>query len=143
MKKIIPLTAISLFLVLLAACSSSPPEEMLDNTWEWQQLIETSPAAQSVILNSENYTIVFNQDGIYNARADCNMLSGDYEIAGDNLTLLPGPSTLVACGPGSSYDQYVTLLSQVDRYKLENDRLVLYFGGGAGQMIFANVGVAE
>ena len=143
MKKLITLTTIFLFAALLTACSSGLPKEILDTTWEWQQLVETSPAAQSVILDSEIYTIVFNQDGIYNAKADCNMLSGSYEVNGSNLTLLPGPSTLAECGPGSSYDQYVSLLGQVDGYEMENDRLVLTFGDGAGQMIFANSGTVE
>lgn len=109
---------------------------MLDTTWEWQQLIETAPAAQSVVPDSENYTIVFNQDGIYNAKADCNMVSGAYEIDGNSLTLLPGPTTLAECGPDSSYDLYVGLLGQVNGYEMENDGLILTFG--AGQMIFAN-----
>ena len=143
MNKQITLTIIFLFAALLTACSSGPPKEMLDTNWEWQQLIETAPTAQSVILDSENYTIVFNQDGIYNAKADCNMLSGGYEIEGNNLTLLPGPSTLAECGPDSSYDQYVGFLGQVDGYEIENGRLILSFGDGAGQMIFANAGAAE
>ena len=143
MKKLITLTTIFLLAVLLTACSSGPPKEMLDTTWEWQQLTETSPAAQSVVPDSENYTIVFNQDGIYNAKADCNMLSGGYEVSGSSLTLLPGPSTLAECGPDSSYDQYVSLLGQVDGYEMENDKLILTFGDGAGQMIFANAGPAE
>jgi hypothetical protein len=71
------------------------------------------------------------------------MLSGAYEVNGSNLTLLPGPSTLAECGPDSSYDQYVSLLGQVDGYEMENDRLVLTFGDGAGQMIFTNAGPAE
>ena len=143
MKKSIVLATIFLCAALLTACSSGLPKEMLDTTWEWQQLIETQPAAQSVILNSENYTIVFNQDGLYNAKADCNMLSGGYEVDGSNLTLLPGPTTLAECGPDSSYIQYLSLLGQVDGYEMENDRLILTFGDGAGQMIFANAGPAE
>ena len=71
------------------------------------------------------------------------MLSGGYEVDGSNLTLLPGPSTLAECGLDSSYDQYVSLLGQVDGYEMENDRLILTFCDGAGQMIFANVGAVE
>lgn len=71
------------------------------------------------------------------------MLSGSYEVNGNSLTLLPGPSTLAECGPDSSYDQYVSLLGQVDGYEIENDKLILTFGDGAGQMIFANAGPAE
>lgn len=71
------------------------------------------------------------------------MLSGGYEVEGSDFTLLPGPTTLAECGPDSSYDQYVSLLGQVDGYKIENDKLILTFGDGTGQMIFANTGMAE
>lgn len=143
MKKLLTLTIVSLFTAMLTACSSGSPEELFDTTWEWQQLIETAPAAQSVVPDPENYTIVFNQDGIYNAKADCNMLSGAYEIEGNSITLLPGPSTLAECGPDSSYALYVGFLAQVEGYELVNNRLILIFGNDAGQMIFANAGAAE
>jgi hypothetical protein len=71
------------------------------------------------------------------------MLSGAYEIEGNILTLLPDSSTLAECGPDSSYDLYVRSLAQADGYQMENDRLILTFGQGAGQMIFANAGAAK
>ncbi len=143
MKKLAILCVFALLAVSMAACGASLPNEMLDTTWEWQQLIETAPAGQSAILGSENYTIVFAKDGLYNVKADCNVLAGEYQATQDSLTLLPGPSTLAECGPESSYNQYVTFLSQVDGYKLEGGRLILTFGNGAGQMIFANAGPAK
>ena len=144
MKKITIFSILVLLAVLLTACGGSGlPKDVLDTTWEWQQLIETAPAAQSMIANSANYTLVFTQDGFYNVKADCNMVQGEYEVSSDSLTLKPGPSTMAECGPESSYTQYVTLLDQVDGYKLENSKLVLTFGDGAGQMIFANVGAAK
>ena len=143
MKKLVILTTLVLLAVLLTACSSGLPKGMLDTTWEWQQLIETEPAAQSLVPDPGNYTIVFSKDGLYNATADCNLLSGNYEVSGSSLTLLPGPSTLAECGPDSLYDLYVGFLAQVDGYELENDKLILTFGDGAGQMIFANGGPAE
>ena len=144
MKKITILSILVFLAVLLSACGGSGlPKEVLDTTWEWQQLIETAPASQSMIANSANYTLVFTEDGLYNAKADCNMVQGEYEVAGESMTIKPGPSTMAECGPESSYTQYVTFLSQVDSYRLENGKLVLTFGDGAGQMIFANMGAAQ
>ena len=143
MKKTIFVSLFVLSAILLSACSSGLPNEMLDTTWEWQQLTENAPAAQSVVADSENYTIVFTDDELYSAKADCNMLGGGYEVSGDSLTLLPGPSTMAMCPPESSHDLYVGLLAQVDGYELDGGKLILTFGDGAGQMIFANVGSAE
>jgi len=143
MKKTIFVSLFVLSAILLSACGSGLPKDMLDTTWEWQQLIETAPAAQSMVADSENYTIVFTDDELYSAKADCNMLSGGYEVSGDSLTLLPGPSTMAMCPPESSHDLYVGLLAQVDGYELDGGKLILTFGDGAGQMVFANVGSAE
>ena len=143
MKRLLIASVFALLAVLMAACGSGLPDEMLHTLWEWQQLVETSPAGQSVILGSENYTIAFGEDGLYSAQADCNMVVGEYEAKKGSLTLSPGPSTLAECGPESSYGQYVTLLSQVDGYKLEGGRLILTFGNGAGQMIYAHAGPAQ
>ena len=143
MKKTILVSLLILAAIILSACSSGLPKEMLDTTWEWQQLIETAPAAQSVVADSENYTIVFNADDLYNVKADCNMLSGGYEVSGSSLTLLPGPSTMAMCPPEAPTQKDQGLLAQVDGYELEGEKLILTFGDGAGQMIFANAGPAE
>ncbi len=99
-KKLIPLTTVLLFAALITACNSGLPKEMLKSTREWQQLIENSPTAQSVILVSEYYTMVFNQDGIYNAKADCNVLSKSYEFTGSKLTLFPLLRSSCRCHTG-------------------------------------------
>ena len=137
------IVAIVITLVLWFAFRTDLPKAMLDVKWEWIQLTETMPASQSVVADSENYNIVFSADDTYNAKADCNMLSGGYEATRSSLTLLPGPSTLAECGPDSSYDLYVGFLAQVDGYKLENNRLILTFGDGAGKMIFQSAGRAK
>jgi heat shock protein HslJ len=129
---------------LLGACGGSGiPKEMLDTTWEWQQLTETMPASQSMVANSANYTLVLTADNLYSGKADCNMIQGEYQVSGESLTLKPGITTLAECGPESSYNQYMDFLAQVDVYHLENGKLVLTFGNGAGEMIFANMGAAK
>ncbi len=128
-----------------AACGgSSPSDDLVGVTWEWRQLTEAEPASQSVVADPQNYTLVFaGEESVYYAKADCNQLRGAYELSDDSLTLKPGPMTLAMCAPESSSDLYVSLLAQVDGYRLDGDQLVLTFGGGAGEMMFANVGPAQ
>ena len=47
MKKITVLSILVLLAVMLGACGSSGlSKDVLDTTWEWQQLTETMPASQ-------------------------------------------------------------------------------------------------
>ena len=79
--------------MLLAACSSSsgdapeevPVEEIQDITWEWTELIENNPAAQSVVPDPENYTLTFFADGTVAMKVDCNSGNGSYTVDGNKI----------------------------------------------------------
>jgi len=111
--------------------------------WQWQLLIETDPAGQTIVSNPEKYTLILNSDGTYSATADCNMLAGGYTSDDSLITLEPGPSTLVECGPESLYDQYVQLLASVTAFGKSGDNLVLELQEAAGVMTFSSGGPVE
>ena len=119
------------------------PENIIGILWQWQDLVETEPAGQSVIANPENYTIVFKEDGTANVKADCNRLSWPYTLEGNKLTFNAiFATTLVACPPGSLSDQFLELLGKTETAGLENGRLILNLADDAGQMGFNNGGPA-
>ncbi|MCK4898764.1 MAG: META domain-containing protein, partial [Anaerolineales bacterium] len=117
--------------------------EITDITWLWTELIETEPASQSVVADSVNYTLVFQQDNSFNYQADCNFGSGEYSESNGELNFELGPITLAECGPDSLHDQYLVLLASVTGYGTRDGRLVLIISDGAAQMIFDNGGPAE
>jgi heat shock protein HslJ len=104
--------------------------------WQWSGLIETMPAAQSVVPDPENYTLLLQPDGALHIRADCNMVGGSHTLEGDSLTITLGPSTMAYCGEHSLDQQYLKLLSNVDGYGIEDGQLVLTLQADAGRMIF-------
>ncbi|HII02036.1 TPA: META domain-containing protein [Methanosarcinaceae archaeon] len=118
-------------------------EEISNIEWQWIELQEPGLAGKTEVSNPEDYTIVFSRHGTYSIKADCNRGGGSYMLEGNSLTLGAGPMTLAECGPGSLYDQYVTLLSEVISVEMENGQLVLYSGGEDSMMIFTNGGVVE
>jgi heat shock protein HslJ/uncharacterized protein YraI len=117
-------------------------EGLVDVLWQWVSLIETMPASQSMIADSENYNLVFRSDGTYSAKADCNQLLGSYELLGNQLRLEPGITTLAECGPDSSYEIYSSLLDAVIEVGTRDGVLVLVLADDAGIMNFENVGEA-
>jgi heat shock protein HslJ/uncharacterized protein YraI len=127
---------------LAADLEAIPEEDLVDILWQWISLVETMPAAQSVVPDPENYNLVFRDDGTYSAKADCNQLMGSYELLGSQLRLEPGISTLAECGPDSSYDLYSSLLEQVVGVGTREEVLVLVLTDEAGTMNFENAGEA-
>ncbi|MEA3440932.1 MAG: META domain-containing protein, partial [Chloroflexota bacterium] len=109
---------------------------LIDINWQWAELIETEPAAQSLVPNPLIYTLVFYQDGSLFYQADCNSGSGSYTTDGNQLSIELGVSTLVECGPDSLSNQFITLLGSVESYGFESGRLELGLQGGSGSMIF-------
>lgn len=118
-------------------------DEIMNINWQWTGLVETQPASQSLIPNPENYTIAFMSDNSVSIKADCNRVMGSYAVSDSSLTITTGPSTLAFCGEGSSDQQFLTLLGQVESFAMDGEQLVLQLKDNAGHMILNNGGMAE
>lgn len=146
----------SLFAILMAVCLlvgagqmapaawAQSADEITGIQWQWAQLTETEPAAQSVVPNPENYVLILNADGSVNLKADCNMVRWTYTLEGDVLTFNTlGPSTLAFCGEDSLDTKFLEMLGKGGTVSLEDGRLVLTLSENAGTMVFDNGGPAE
>ncbi len=119
--------------VILAACSSSSSSasagsDLTGKTWQLTALTEKVPAFQGVVPEADqaNYTIEFSSDGNYQAKADCNQVSGAYTTTSDGgLTIELGPTTLVACPEGSLSDQYIQALGNASSYAIADSQLTI------------------
>ena len=112
--------------------ASSGEAQILNIVWQWADLVETSPAAQSVVPNPENYTVTLLSDGRASLKADCNQVQVTYTLDGNNLTFnMLGPSTLAFCGEESLDTQFLGLLSSVNSWAMDGDRLNMMTSDGA------------
>jgi heat shock protein HslJ len=136
--KIIQITSVMLLIsVALAAFSSLKVEDSItEKPWQWVGLVETNPTSQSVVPDPENYTLLFSPDGSLNIVADCNMAGGSYALDESSLTIELGPSTMAFCGEQSLDYLFLSLLSNVESYAVEDGQLVLELKDGAGKMFF-------
>jgi heat shock protein HslJ len=108
--------------------SPSPGTGLTGRTWQLTAITEKVPAFQGVVpaADQSKYTITFNTDGTFQARADCNQVAGTYtSSASGDLSLTIGPSTLVACAEGSLSDLYILGLSNAASYAIANDQLTI------------------
>ena len=140
------LLAMGLFVSALVAPAAWADShgEITGVQWQWAQLTETEPAAQSVVPDPENYLLVLTADGTAAIKADCNMVQWTYTLEGANLTFNTlGPSTLAYCGDESLDQKYLEMLGKGGAVSVEEGRLVLQLNENAGQMVFDNGGPAE
>ena len=111
---------------VVGACSGG--SGLTGKTWQLTAITEKVPAFQGVVpaADQANYTIEFKSDGTFNAKADCNQLSGTYTTSGSNgLTIVPGPMTLAACPPESLSGQYVEALGKAASYAVASGQLTI------------------
>ena len=127
-----------------------PPAELLGKTWKLTGITEKVPAFQGVVPGADQskYTIEFQADRTFTAKADCNQVGGTYEMhrggqsdqnaddqvgpGGASMTILPGPSTLAACPPGSLADLFVVGLGSVGGFAIADNQLTLQLAAGDG-----------
>jgi heat shock protein HslJ len=123
---------------LLGACTTSS-SGLTGKAWTLTAITQQTPAFQGVLAPEDQgkYTITFNDDSTFDAKADCNSVGGGYRTgANGTMTIMPGPSTLVACPPGSHGDAYVAALSLTTSYEIASGTLSLTLRDG-GKLQFS------
>jgi len=113
---------------LLIGCAT-PAGSLTNTTWKWSGSTTTTPASQSVVPNPDSYTINFKPNNSFDAKADCNQVSGTWATDnGNSMTITLGPSTMAACGPTSLAPQFVAGLSKATNYVLDANGMTLTLG---------------
>jgi heat shock protein HslJ len=144
MKKILIFTLVLASLLFLAACGTASSSDTITGiVWQWTSLKDRVTGEETTIPNPENYTIIFNEDGTLEGKADCNNFSGTYsQENGFAITL--GPTTMAYCGETSMDTQYLQLLGSVAAGGPDGQGgFALETAGGAQRMEFQNGGKAK
>ena len=110
-------------------------------TWEW---VETVGATESVaVADPTRYAITFNEDGSAAIKADCNTVLGTYTTAEDGtLTVMLGPSTLMACPEDSQAAPFLAGLAAAASYSFDGSDLLIAQAADAGTLHLRAAGAA-
>ena len=133
MRRIASIAALVVVLVsVLGACSSSS-SGLTGKTWTLSAVTQDVPAFQGVIPPGDQgkYTITFNDDSTFDAKADCNQVSGGYRTgANGSMSIQPGPSTMAFCPAPSLGQAYTSALGLTTSYEIASGTLSLTLTGG-------------
>jgi uncharacterized lipoprotein YbaY len=110
--------------------------ELVGVVWQWQGTTMSDDTVYTPE-QPERYTLEFLPAGEVQFLADCNRGRGRYEVADNQLTILPGPMTLMACPPDSLDTEFLQGLQEISSYFLQDGNLVLELKVDSGSMVFA------
>lgn len=116
--------------------STTSPGDIRQGVWLWQRT-EYSDDTTVTAPDPSKYTISFQADGRLALQIDCNRGSGTYAVDGPQLTIAPGATTLIACGPGTQDRVFLQNLRDVATYVFDGENLVLNLKVDSGNMIFS------
>ena len=92
-------------------------------------------------LEGTTLTADFGKDGTLSGNSGCNNFSGDYKVNGDQITIGPLASTMMACNePANIMDQeaqYLAALQSAATYQIEGNVLQLRTKDDALAVIFS------
>lgn len=110
-------------------------DALTDSAWLWAAF--TSPVEQYDVENSENYRVIFGEDGTLFVLADCNTVQGTYTLDGQSIVIELGASTLAACPEGSRSDQFLSYLSNAAIYSIQDGNLLIDLFADGGTLTFS------
>ncbi|MCU0477805.1 MAG: META domain-containing protein [Chloroflexi bacterium] len=114
-RRWVGVTGVIVVALVLAACASG--SSLTGKTWQWNTWTTLTPQTQTDVPDPSSYTVEFKSDGTFQAKADCNNVSGTYiTSASQALKITLGPTSLAACGPDSLSEMFVEKLGLATAY---------------------------
>jgi heat shock protein HslJ len=104
--------------------------DIIGTTWHLT-VIRQSGGTTVQIQNPERFTVTFGADQRVSVRADCNVCTGGYELAGSELRIGVMACTKAYCGDQSPDTQFLTTLSGNATVTQTSDNLVITSGNTA------------
>ena len=110
----------------------------LQNTaWQWIQYTNNETGEQLEIPTPQNFTLNFSKENQLGLNADCNLVSGTYQLTDHNaLTITLGITTEAYCGDDSLDTLYKNALLNSASYIILEDQLLLTLKDDLGQLTF-------
>ncbi len=117
----------------LASMEHTPDPMLIDVTWEWVSREPNGNDIDEIVVETpENYTLLFDGEGVFMAKVDCNNAAGAYATSNveneqKSIFMQPGPATLAFCGEDSLDQAMMLMFGPAQTYFFEDDGETLVF----------------
>ena len=128
---------------VLDSMDHTPDPNLTNKTWAWERREPNGNDIPSIyVQDPENYTLIFNDDGTFSAKMDCNNGAGNYKTPSTGSIFMElGPMQMAVCGDDSLDTSMVQIFGPVQSYRFEQegDVLVLVWVAGGPIDYFRNI----
>ncbi|MCF6270495.1 MAG: META domain-containing protein [Melioribacteraceae bacterium] len=115
-----------LFITCKDTITETDSKELLEKLWILESFEENGTTI--IPLSNQTYNIQFFTDSTMKGRSDCNQIGGKYRLGSNNsIKVIEFGTTKVHCGEKSKYDEYSTAISEIYSYRINYDKLYLYY----------------
>lgn len=104
--------------------------------WRWQSFSEPTGEKSITVEDPANYQITVNEDFTYEIVADCNTGRGTFNISENRVQVNPAAMTRAFCGEAALDTEFMSLLSQVSIWSVQDGKLLLEMPYDSGTMVF-------
>ena len=117
----------------VAGASAETPQTLEGSSWILTTLNGDAPLPETAI------TANFAEDGTVSGSDGCNVYNAAYQVDGNNISITPGVSTIMACVEPvmNQATEYLTALESAATYQIQGDTLELRDAGGNVVATFA------
>jgi heat shock protein HslJ len=110
----------------------TPDPALIDITWQWVRRDDSSGNTTLTVPDPQNYTVLFNADGTFNAQLDCNNGNGRYATPSAGAIFMElGAMTMAACREDSLAVAMANMFGPAQSYRFEDDGQTLVFSWAA------------
>ena len=110
---------------------SNPMVRLSRVKWKWVSVINMATREETQVEQTDDYILIFNEDGTMQIQADCNKAQGTFSVDQySGMKMQVGPSTLALCSPDSKSEAFLKDLEGVSGYSIQADNLVLLVSAG-------------
>jgi heat shock protein HslJ len=117
--------------------TAAPVTGLPGTQWDLRYLVDGARQSKSSLLANTQITLIFGADGRLSGNAGCNQYNGGYQVNGNQITIGPLVSTMMACPQETMQQESTYLIALQSATSFEQSAQQLSITHPAGRLEYA------
>ena len=117
--------------------TAAPATGLPGTQWDLRYLVDGARQSKSSLLANTQITLIFGADGQLSGNSGCNQYNGSYQVNGNQITVGPLVSTMMACPQETMQQESTYLIALQSATSFDQSAQQLIITHPAGQLEYA------